>query len=279
MGRAYPFHIVDVFAERPLAGNQLAVVQDAGDLTTEQMQAVALETNYSETTFVLHREPGRAQVRIFTPTFELPFAGHPTLGTAWVLTEGLGSITLDLGVGPVDVSFADGVGWMTPPPVAFNGTLDAATAASLIGLSAHDLDTSLPIELAQVGPQFVLIAVSSLAALKAAKLDADLHAKLLAEGVGVQCVYVFCSEAYASDADYACRMFFESAGVREDPATGSANSAFAAYLRKYRGNLGAVTVDQGVEINRPSRLYLQIETPLIRVGGKVKPVVSGHIHI
>lgn len=279
MARAYPFSTVDVFAEQPLAGNQLAVVQDAADLSTEQMQAVALETNYSETTFVLEKTAGRAQVRIFTPTFELPFAGHPTLGTAWVLTAGNGNITLDLGVGPVDVSFADGLGWMTPPPVAFTGTLDGATAARLTGLAEYDLDPSLPIELAQVGPQFVLVPVASQAALKAAKLNGDLHAQLLADGVGVQCVFVFCSEAYAADADYACRMFFESAGVREDPATGSANTAFAAYLRKHRGDLGTVVVDQGVEINRPSRLYLKIDGPHIQVGGKVQAVVSGHIHI
>ena len=109
--------IVDVFAERPLAGNQLAVVADAGSLTDEAMQDIAREMNFSETTFVTSEADERANVRIFTPAWELPFAGHPTLGTAWVLSGGVGEYTLDLEAGAVPVEFTDGVGWMTPPPV------------------------------------------------------------------------------------------------------------------------------------------------------------------
>lgn len=270
----YPISIVDVFAERQLAGNQLAVVKDAASLTDEQMQAIALETNFSETTFVTETSEGRASVRIFTPAWELPFAGHPTVGTAWVLTGGRGSITLDLGVGPVDVVFEEGVGWMTPPEVAFTGTIDVAQAADLVGLQPSDFAADLPIELAEVGPKFVLLPVKDLATLKKAKLNGDLHQQLLGEGIGVQCVFVFTAEAYEPAADYASRMFFESSGVREDPATGSANTAFAAYLRKHLGNLGRVVVDQGVEIKRPSRLYLDV-ADTIRVGGKVQPVIEG----
>jgi len=276
MSRNYPISILDVFAEQPLSGNQLAVVHDAASLADDEMQAIALETNFSETTFVTARSEGRASVRIFTPAWELPFAGHPTVGTAWELTRGKGSITLDLGVGPVSVRFDDGIGWMTPPEVSFAGTLDGAMAAELIGLSPADLATDLPIELAQVGPRFVLIPLRSLDALKAARLKGELHQQLLADGVGVQCVFVFTAQPYTPDADYAARMFFESSGVREDPATGSANSAFAAYLRKHRGEVGAVVVDQGVEINRPSRLYLRVAASL-EVGGKVQPVMTGQL--
>ena len=107
--------IVDVFAESPLSGNQLAVVHGAGHLDAATMQAIALETNFSETTFVIEERSGEARVRIFTPTRELPFAGHPTLGTAWVLGRDLESYTLDLPAGRVQVTFeAGGVAWMQP---------------------------------------------------------------------------------------------------------------------------------------------------------------------
>ena len=276
--RTYPISIIDVFAETRLAGNQLAVVHDASSLSDAEMQSIALETNYSETTFITARSDGRATVRIFTPAFELPFAGHPTVGTAWELTGGEGSITLDLAVGPVNVTFADGIGWMTPPEVVFTGSLDKATAAQLVGLEEDAFAQDLPIELAEVGPKFVLLPVKDLASLKAADLQSGLHRKMLAEGVGVQCVFLFTSEAYGPDADYATRMFFDSAGKREDPATGSANSAFAAYLRRHLGEIGDVVVDQGVEINRASRLYLKV-APQLQVGGKVQPVIRGELTI
>jgi len=276
MGRTYPISIIDVFAEKPLAGNQLGIVHDAQSLTDDEMQAIALETNFSETTFVTARSAGRATVRIFTPAWELPFAGHPTVGTAWELTQGEGSIVLDLGVGPVPVEFVDGVGWMTPPEVQFSGAMDAEVVAQLVGLSVQDFADDLPIELAEVGPKFVLIPVRDLKSLQAAQLDGALHQKLLGDGIGVQCVFLFTAQAYGPDADYAARMFFNSSGVREDPATGSANSAFAAYLRKHLGQLGLVVVDQGVEINRPSRLYLKVEEK-IQVGGKVQSVMRGEL--
>ena len=276
--RTFPFAIVDVFAEQPLAGNQLAVVRDAAGLSDGEMQAIALETNFSETTFVTGRSAGRATVRIFTPAFELPFAGHPMLGTAWELTGGRGEIILDLPAGPVPVVFADGLGWMTPPEVAFTGSLDAETAAALVGLAADDFSDDLPLELAEVGPRFVLLPVKNLAALRKARLNADRYKQLLSDGIGVQCVFLFTEDAYHPQSDYAARMFFESAGVREDPATGSANAALAAYLRKHRGDLGQVIVDQGVEIKRPSRLYLRTGDPL-QVGGKVQPVVRGELQL
>lgn len=274
MSRTYPITIVDVFAESKLAGNQLAIVRNAADLTDDEMQAIALETNYSETTFVLAESDARATVRIFTPARELPFAGHPTVGTAWLLAEGKGKITLDLLIGPVDVEFSDGVGWMTPPEVEFRGSFALPDAAELLGLEADDFSERLPVELAEVGPKFLLCPVKDLATLKRAKLNGDLHSNYLARGIGVQCVFVFSEEPYDASADIASRMFFESSGLREDPATGSANAAFAAYLRKHRGNVGLVVVDQGVEIRRPSRLYLEVDE-VLRVGGKVESIIEG----
>jgi trans-2,3-dihydro-3-hydroxyanthranilate isomerase len=260
----------------------LAVVHDAHGLDDGQMQAIAREMNFSETTFVTARAEAQADVRIFTPAWELPFAGHPTVGTAWELTRGEGAITLNLGVGPVSVSFEDGLGWMTPPDVRFTGTVARDTAARLVNIDADAIATDLPIELAEVGPRFIILPVKDLAALKSVRLHADLHRELLSQGVGVQCVFVFTEDAYDDHqngtADVAARMFFESQGVREDPATGSANSAFAAYLRKHRGPLGRVVVDQGVEINRPSRLYLDV-ADVLRVGGRVQPVLRGEIEV
>lgn len=132
--RNYPIRIVDVFAEKQLAGNPLAVVEDAAELSTDQMQAIALEMNFSETTFITARGDGEASVRIFTPDAELPFAGHPTLGTAWVLAGDEGRIVLDLKLGRVPVEFSDGIGWMVPPEVTFHSGLPPSAGAELVGL-------------------------------------------------------------------------------------------------------------------------------------------------
>ena len=270
----YPLTILDVFAERKLQGNQLAVVEDAAALSTEQMQAIALETNFSETTFVTARSPGRATVRIFTPGQELPFAGHPTVGTAWLLSGGQGQITLDLAAGEVAVEFdAAGIGWMTPPPVQFQSVVSAEHAAASLGLAAGDIDASLPVEIAEVGPRFLLVPVRNLTALRALRVNMDAVTELSDAG-GRLSVFAFTFEAYEAGADIAARMFFDAAGVREDPATGSANTALAAYLRKHQGDRGLVTVDQGVEIGRASRLYLKVGEP-IQVGGKVHAVLKG----
>ena len=272
-----PLHIVDVFAERPLAGNQLAVIRNAAGLSDTQMQDIAREMNFSETTFVLEEAQGRATVRIFTPEWELPFAGHPTLGTAWVLSGGEGEYVLDLPVGEVPVSFDDeGVGWIAPPEVQFGGRF--AQGAELLGLDEATLHPDYPATLAEVGPRFVLIGVRTLDALRAVRLNAELRTALLDDGVGVQCVFVFTDEAYEPSADFASRMFFESGGLREDAATGSANTAFAAYLRDLHGSGREYVVDQGVEMNRPSRLYLNTGDPLL-VGGRVFPSVEGQLNV
>jgi len=272
----YPISIVDVFAEAPLEGNQLAVVHDAGELSTEVMQKIARETNFSETTFIESTASGRARVRIFTPAAELPFAGHPTLGTAWVLTRGQQDIVLELGLGPVPVHYMDGIGWMQPPEVTFSEGIDRATAASLVGVEEAQIDTEWPIERAEVGPRFVLIPVKDLATLQTLKIDEGVHEAVFRVGGGVCSVFVFAPLAKGSSADFGARMFFEAGGMREDPATGSANTAFAAYLRKHRGDIGRVIVNQGVEMGRPSRLYLQVEAPLV-VGGKVQAVIEGEL--
>jgi trans-2,3-dihydro-3-hydroxyanthranilate isomerase len=266
--------IVDVFAERPLAGNQLAVIRQVGSLSDEAMQDIAREMNFSETTFVTEEQNARAAVRIFTPDSELPFAGHPTLGTAWVLANGQGSYTLELAAGDVPVVFEEGIGWLTPPPVKLGETFDPERAAALVGLTPDALDPTHPIRFAEVGPRFILIGLKDLTALKEAKLDEALYRQCLGEGLGVDCVFVFTADAYGPEADFASRMYFHSGNVREDPATGSANSAFAAYLKDLRGGAFEVVVDQGVEMQRPSRLYLRIGD-VLQVGGRTQKIASG----
>ena len=263
--------IVDVFAERPLSGNQLAVVRDAIHLDTATMQAIALETNFAETTFVVDECPDEAQVRIFTPTRELPFAGHPTLGTAWVLGRNRDSYTLNLQAGCVHVTFeADNIAWMQPPPVEPGDMLSTQSAAALIGLSPNDIDTRYPCRFATIGPRFALVGVKGLGALQRAKTRSDVYENLVgSDEIGV---FVFTEGAYNDDAHFAARMFHHR-GSREDPATGSANTAFASHLRSLGGH-GRIVVEQGFEICRPSRLYLDV-AETIRVGGKVRPVLSG----
>lgn len=263
--------IVDVFAERPLSGNQLAVVHGAMHLDTAEMQAIALETNFSETTFVVEENPEAAQVRIFTPTRELPFAGHPTLGTAWVLGRNRDSYTLNLQAGDVRVSFEDGgIAWMEPPPVEPGDALTVESAATLLGLPPNDIDIRYPCRFATIGPCFALIGVNGLDVLRRAAIRTEVYDDLA--GSDEPGVFVFTEGAYNNDAHFAARMFHHR-GLREDPATGSANTAFATHIRSL-GFKGSIVVEQGFEIGRPSRLYLDI-AETIRVGGKVRPVLTG----
>lgn len=264
--------IVDVFAEARYQGNQLAVVEDAETLTAETMQDIAREMNFSETTFVTSQDDGHAAVRIFTPGQELPFAGHPTLGTAWVLGRGRGTIKLSLAAGEVPVRFAHGIGWLTPPPAVEGESLAPHRAAALLGLAASDLDASLDAQVVQCGPVFPIIGVNSLEALRRVHVDLAVQRELGIAGFP----FAFCRGGYSADADFAARMqFFDGTGVREDPATGSANAALAAYLRR-RGSTGAFIVEQGFEIHRPSRIYLQVGESLA-VGGRVQPVAEGRL--
>ncbi len=280
------FEIVDVFAEAPLQGNQLAVVEDAQSLSSERMQDIAREMNFSETTFVLERTDERAKVRIFTPSHELPFAGHPTLGTAWVLGRDQGSYILELGVGPVAVSFdasgdehgnGGGICWMAPPMPEVLGKIDAVDAAALLNLKPDDLDTQYPATQIQVGPKFGFIGVRDETVLENIRLNMEVREELMARGLTVGSIFIFCSTSgSASATDFAARLFFDAGGIREDPATGSANSAFAIYLRDLCGETrNNLVVAQGDYMHRPSRIYLELSADRYRVGGRVQSVASG----
>jgi trans-2,3-dihydro-3-hydroxyanthranilate isomerase len=282
------FYIVDVFAEEKYAGNQLAVVRGGANLPDERLQKIALEMNYSETTFVLSEEEteGGYDVRIFTPGDEVPFAGHPTLGTAYViqheiLASPVGRITLNLKAGEISVTFGE-VLWMRQLPPTFGATLDSALVARTLNLEMADLDDRFPVQEVSTGLPALVVPLRDLDALRRCKVDWERYTEVAGPGKNL---YVFCPEPHDDGpGDLSARMFANDLGVPEDPATGSAAGCLAAYLLEHN-YLGTDTVDvrveQGYEIDRPSLLYLQAardkDGMRVDVGGKVQMVARGEL--
>lgn len=298
-----PFYIVDVFAAQRYQGNQLAVFDareiSADNLPTEQMQAMAREINFQETTFVLggSLETG-FDVRIFTPEYEIPFAGHPTLGTAWVLANriantGAAPLTLNLGVGPIPVCWQGETPWLRAAQPNFGPVFDATDLAQLLHLSPDDIDGSLPIERVSTGLLYVVIPVKSLEVMRRIWLDVgELEAWLLRHQQHKTnssdrlhtSFYVFCRETYRAGNQLNARMFcFEQGKVAEDPATGSAGSCLLAYLLKNRvfgSDSIRLRVEQGYEVGRPSLLELDGTvtnegTYSLNIGGQVQYIAGG----
>lgn len=238
------FFIVDVFAEAKYAGNQLAVFTDAGDLTTEQMQQIAREMNFSETTFILSPEvqDGGYPVRIFTPGQELPFAGHPTLGTAFIVQQELirqpvETVTLNLKVGPIPVNILYDdqqpvVLWMRQNPPGFGAILPTEAIAPVLNLEIDDFDIRFPIQEVSTGVPFIITPLKSLAALQRIKVNVDLLVDLV-EPLQAKMIFAFCPEARNPANQFSARMFAHAVGIPEDPATGSANGCLAGYLAHY----------------------------------------------
>jgi trans-2,3-dihydro-3-hydroxyanthranilate isomerase len=287
--------MVDVFAEAPYGGNQLAVVLNANDLSSDEMQRVALEMNYSETTFVISEKEvdGGFPVRIFTPSLELPFAGHPTLGTAWVIRRHLAPagqelIRLNLGVGQVPVSFEkeqDGreLAWLSAPPIELGPTYASEQIASALRLAPGDVDQRAPVQQVSAGISVTIVPVRGLDALRRSGLDPQACSFLEKEGIP-PFVYLFCGEPHSGENDLAARFFFDANGIREDPATGSATACLGSYLLEHQYFPGpelSLRVEQGQEIGRPSLLLLRArkgeEVHEIKVGGHVIPTASGQL--
>ncbi len=287
------FHVLDVFAEKRYAGNQLAVFRHVEGIDDAEMQQIARETNFSETTFIMSEEPrdGGYRVRIFTPGEEVPFAGHPTLGTAYVIQqeiirEPIDQVVLDLKVGkiPVTFSYCDGkpdLLWMRQRPPVFGRTLTPADIAATIGLSEGDIDLRFPIQEVSTGMGAVVVPLKNLRALQQARVDRRLFLETVAD-LDAKNIFVFCAESHGDGGDFSARCFAEFYGITEDPATGSANGCFAGYLATYcHPNTGSISVkvEQGYEIGRPSHLYLEAaaENDLISVsvGGRVVPLARG----
>src|ERR687890_838815 len=282
------FYIVDVFAEEKYAGNQLAVVRGGADLSDEALGRITLEMNYSETTFILSEEEtdGGYDVRIFTPGEEIPFAGHPTLGTAYVIQHELLAgpverITLNLKAGEIPVTFGE-VLWMRQLPPIFGTILDSALVARTLNLEMADLDDRFPVQEVSTGLPALVVPLRDLDALRRCKVDWERYTEVAGPG---QNLYVFCPESHDDGpGDLSARMFANDLGVPEDPATGSAAGCLAAFLLEH-GYLGTDSVDtrveQGYEIDRPSLLYLRASRDGdeigVDVGGKVQMVARGEL--
>ena len=294
--RSLPYVVLDVFAERPLEGNALAVFTDASGLTTAEMQKLARETNLCETTFIVRREAEverecGVKVRIFTTREELPFAGHPTLGTAaWVhlhhpLLAGSETVVLDLPVGPITVSFArvrDGgpgvFGTMRQNDPVFGLVHAREAVAAALGLSPEDLDPDLPIQTVSTGLPFCIVPLRTLEVANRLAIPQQIATAYL-EKMDAKFFHCITRAQDCSGAHWHARMQFYNG---EDPATGSASGCAAAFLvaNSLARSGEQIVLEQGVEMRRPSRILVQavrdgVHIRDVRVGGRTIPVATG----
>jgi trans-2,3-dihydro-3-hydroxyanthranilate isomerase len=308
--RKFPFVQLDVFTSRPLEGNQLAVFTDARELSDDEMQKLARETNLCETTFIVPRDEAteRSQghkVRIFTVQEELPFAGHPTLGTAWYLHQNLGKrrsgtplehqepprsgddaeVVLDLKASKIPVHFEqrDGLlfGEMRQTEPKFGATHPHDVIAGVLGIPVAELDDSLPIQSISTGMSFTIVPFRSLATLQNLTIGWNQMAPYLATIGNPAFFYLVSRETINPKATLHARMIFYNG---EDPATGSAAGCCTAWAVKY-GVLAPDTqglIEQGIETRRPSSIYVRASkrnstVSNVRVGGNVVQVINGEV--
>jgi trans-2,3-dihydro-3-hydroxyanthranilate isomerase len=295
----YRYFICDVFTNTRFGGNQLAVLPEASGLSDTQMQQIAREFNFSESTFVLPAEQGHSRrVRIFTPTAEIPFAGHPNIGTAFLLAtigtfgpiERPITVTFEekAGLVPITISRRDGALWCelsAPEPLRLGKTVSAESLATAVSLAVDDVVTSthLP-QVASVGLPFLMAELKDRAALARARVNAPGFDAVAAQGINPD-IHLYARSD--DEFDIRARMFAPFDGVPEDPATGSANCALAGLLRHY-GDAGDGTeswhIAQGVEMGRPSVLHAQADkrggvVVGTRVGGASVLVSEGVIEV
>lgn len=282
------FYITDVFAEQKYQGNQLAVLRPDHELTTSEMQQIAREINFSETTFILsdRQDNGGYSVRIFTPGAELPFAGHPTLGTAFVIHRllegkktGGGQVLLNLKAGPIPVSIDENGLMMKQNQPSFEMRIERESLiADILQIDKNDIDDQYPIQVVSTGLPCVITPLKTVDAVKRCSIDHSLFQHFIDK------VYRCNLLVFAEDADkhLYVRVFVFSAGIKEDPATGSANGNLAGYLLKYnyfRKNKIQYSARQGHDINRPSLLRISASMAgdafEIHVGGNVHLVAQG----
>lgn len=293
--REFSYFTCDVFTEQTFGGNPLAVVVDARGLADDEMQSIAREFNYSETTFVMPPADPRctARVRIFTPGGELPFAGHPTVGTAFVLAStdlsDASEMLFEEGIGPVPVRVDRDAGGrivrctLTAARLPDCGPAapDMATIAAMLGLARADL--AEPAEPWSCGLPFLVVPLASVDALQRARLDLERWRELLS-GYVTQKVYPI---AQVDEWIWRARMFAPGSGVAEDPATGSAAAALAGWLVRRAGATSGTLrweIRQGEEIGRPSRILVEADVDrgaptAVRVGGAAVMVCEGRLRI
>jgi trans-2,3-dihydro-3-hydroxyanthranilate isomerase len=299
--RTYEFVQLDVFTRTPLSGNPLAIFTDARGLTDTTMQALAREMNLSETTFILPREPeiearqGK-RVRIFTVDEELPFAGHPTLGTALYLHNSLGrlnEIMLDLNVGKIAVRFSadsNGVasdrvdgrvfGEMRQRDPEFGPTLSREKVAGALEIDPQEIASQLPIQVVSTGLPFAIVPIRTSESLANLKINVARAAGLL-EGTGARFYYFVCFQASQPQPEARARMFFYGG---EDPATGSAAGCAASWMVRHglAKSDEQVLIRQGVEAGRPSEIFVRgrligDRVTDVRVGGYAVEILRGTV--
>jgi trans-2,3-dihydro-3-hydroxyanthranilate isomerase len=287
------FYLVDVFSEEKFTGNQLAVFRNISKLSDIDMQRIAKEMNYSETTFILSddKKDGGYDVRIFTPETEVPFAGHPTLGTAFVIQqeiikEPVKKIVLNLKAGKIPVSI-EYTGkkpsnlWMQQLHPKFGKKLDATLISKILNLDTQEINSFFPIQEVSTGLPVIIVPLETLAAVKKARIEQAKYFDLI-KNLDAKTILIFCTETYKDTHDLNVRFFADEYGIPEDPATGSANGCLAAYLVKHRyfgTNQINLKVEQGYEIGRPSLLLLRAEENneklSVHVGGNVEMIAKG----
>ena len=290
--RHFPFVQFDVFSSRPFEGNPLAVFPDGRGLSDQQMQALAREMNLAETTFVLPRDPATerergVRVRIFTVQEELPFAGHPTLGTAFALrgSSGLGEVALELNAGKVPVRFEakpgqPAFGEMTQPEPKFGLIHDRETVVRATSLRDGDIDPSLPIQTVSTGLPFTIVPLRGLDVIRRLQVDLAGSTDYLRQSGG-RFFYFVTRETVDPAARLHARMLFYGG---EDPATGSAAGCATAWMvaNGVAQPDEQVLIEQGVEMLRPSRIFVRASRSdnrvvNVRVGGNVVEVLRGEV--
>jgi trans-2,3-dihydro-3-hydroxyanthranilate isomerase len=303
MPQTYEFVQLDVFTKTPLTGNPLAILADARGLTDQQMQALAREMNLSETTFILPREPqveaeeGK-RVRIFTVEEELPFAGHPTLGTALYLlstaASGADEMVLDLNVGKIGVRFSsdsnnrsnrvagDVFGEMRQRDPEFGSTLAPDKVTGVLGSGGSEIAAEWPSQIVSTGLPFAIVPIRDSKTL--ANLKPDLvRAGVLLEGTGARFCYFICPEERQGRLEVRARMFFYGG---EDPATGSAAGCAVSWLVRHgvAKSDQQILIHQGVEARRPSEIFVRAtrdgdKVTNVRVGGYAVEVLRGAVSL
>ncbi len=285
------YYIVDVFAVDKYTGNQLTVFRHVDDMSGDELQRLAREFSFSETTFVTSekKRDGGYDARIFTPAEELPFAGHPTLGTAFIIrnkiqTEPAETVVLNLKVGQIPVSFErDGMVWMRQMAPKFGPTFDPEPIADILSLDVQDIDDRFPVQDVSTGVPFIIVPLRTREALQRAMVVKDKFFAFI-RNTSAKSVMIFCPEPHRKEHDMSVRVFADYYGVPEDPATGSANGCLGGYLVEhdyFKSDVVDVSVDQGYEIGRPSLILVRAEKRGSRidilVGGRVVMVGTGQL--
>jgi trans-2,3-dihydro-3-hydroxyanthranilate isomerase len=287
------FFQIDVFTDQVFGGNPLAVFPEPGSLEEAVHLKIAREMNLSETTFIYPTENPKAdfRIRIFTPGKEIPFAGHPTLGTAHILWETgkidptVKSVVFEMGAGLIKVTKNQNNLFMEQPVPSFGGTIEAVDqVAESLSIDTKQIDTRFPIQIVSTGFPALYVPLANLKAVQ----NVELNLPVLREVLGsVDMIYVFTSETLLTDSTVHSRAFAPFIGIPEDPATGSAAGALGAYLVQHQviENLdpSAIVIEQGYEMDRPSTIQVCIgkndgEIDSIQVGGQAITVLEGSLH-